>query len=128
MKIGFVGLRRMGANIVLNALGKGVEVAAYNRTAQITKEFAKEAMSKRLHPSYSLQELCARLKPPRTIWIMVTAGKAVDEIIAGLLPHLRRGDTVIDGGNSFYRDSVRRYRHLRKQGINYVDCGTSGGL
>lgn len=128
LKIGFIGLRRMGANIVLNALEKGVEVVAYNRTPEVTKEFVKEAKSKKLEAAYSLQELCQNISTPRVIWVMVTAGPAVDEIIKGLLPHLQAGDTVIDGGNSFYKDSVRRAKTLNAKWINYLDCGTSGGL
>ncbi len=127
-RIGFVGLRRMGSNMVLNALGKGVEVVAFNRTGEITAEFVKEASSKNLFPAYSLPELCSSLPSPRIVWIMVTAGKPVDDIIEGLLPHLKKGDLIIDGGNSFYKDSMRRHKQLAAKGVDFLDCGTSGGL
>ncbi len=118
----------MGSNMVLNALDNGVEVVAYNRTPEITNEFVKEARSKKLVPVYSLADLCSKLQSPRLIWLMVTAGKPVDAIIEGLLPHLRKSDLLVDGGNSFYKDSQKRYKLLKRRGIHFLDCGTSGGL
>ncbi|MBI5176670.1 decarboxylating 6-phosphogluconate dehydrogenase [Candidatus Micrarchaeota archaeon] len=124
MEIGFVGLGRMGRNVVLNLLEKKVRVVAHNRSPEKVREIAKAGAV----PAFSPSELCAKLKSPRVIWLMVTAGAPVDEMIAELLPHLRKGDLLIDGGNSFYKDSIGRHDSLRSGGIDFLDVGTSGGL
>lgn len=124
MELGCIGLGRMGKNIVFNLLSKGVTVYAYNRSAGPLKEVAARGAI----GAPTLQELSSKLNKPRVIWIMVTAGRAVDDVIASLLPHLDKGDILIDGGNSYFKDSVRRSAELARSGIEYMDIGTSGGL
>ncbi len=133
MRIGFYGLGRMGHNIVLHLLDEKHErhekrsrhsVVAYNRHSDKTRKIARRGAV----PSYSVEEFVKKLPRPRKIWLMVPAGRPVDAVIRQLLPHMNRGDIIIDGGNSFYRDSVRRHAALKKRGISFLDCGTSGGL
>jgi 6-phosphogluconate dehydrogenase len=124
MRIGFVGLGRMGANMVRRLLRDGHEIVAYNRTPEKTKEIEGEgAMG-----AYSIAELVSKLEKPRAVWIMVPAGDATEAQIAELLEHLGPGDTIIDGGNTNFHDDQRRQRDLAAKGINYVDAGTSGGI
>ncbi len=128
-QLGFIGLGRMGKNIVLHALKQGIDVVVYNRTKQVTDDFIKEAHPGNLAPAYEIQEFVGLLASPRVIWIMVPAGKPVDEMIKNLVSSgVTTGDTIIDGGNSFYKDSVRRAGELAKLGIHYIDSGTSGGI
>jgi 6-phosphogluconate dehydrogenase len=124
MRIGFVGLGRMGANMVRRLLRDGHEVVAYNRTPEKTKEIAGEGAT----PAFSIAELVASLEKPRAVWIMVPAGDATEAQIEELLEHLEAGDTIIDGGNTNFHDDQRRQRDLAAKGINYVDAGTSGGI
>lgn len=123
-KIGFIGLGRMGFNIVLNLHAKKIPVVANNRRSEPVKEIKKCGAE----VAFSIEELVKKLPKQKIIWIMVTAGKPVDLIIEHLLPYLKKGDVIIDGGNSFYKDSIRRYNHLKSKKINLIDCGTSGGL
>jgi 6-phosphogluconate dehydrogenase len=124
MRIGFVGLGRMGANMVRRLLRDGHEVVAYNRTPEKTKEIAGEGAT----PAFSIAELVEKLEKPRAVWIMVPAGDATEAQIEELLEHLEAGDTIIDGGNTNFHDDQRRQRDLAAKGINYVDAGTSGGV
>lgn len=124
MKIGLIGLGRMGYNLALNLRDKKHEVVVYNRTL----EKVKEAEANGLIGAYSLEELVAKLEKPRIIWIMVPAGNPVDEMIEGLLPLLDKEDIIIDGGNSRYKDTLKRYTYLKEKGFNFVDVGTSGGI
>jgi 6-phosphogluconate dehydrogenase len=127
LELGFIGLGRMGKNMVLHLLEQGIRVIAYNRTREKTEEFAKENTA--VIPAYAPEDVLRSLAPPRVIWLMVPDGKPVDEMIAALRKAgLTRGDTIIDGGNCFYKDSLRRYEELKKEGITFIDCGTSGGL
>ncbi len=183
MKMGFIGLGRMGHAMVLHLLEQSIDVAVYNRTQQKIEELSKEAQDLKLksqnlgklYKTYSVEELVKQLFPPRIIWLMVPQGKPVDEIIGKLIgekqnvssfgrvlprvslsasaPPLRSsalsralprvspvqsdytpenflqpGDIIIEGGNSFYKDSIRRYQMLKEKGIHYLDVGTSGGL
>ncbi len=123
-KIGFYGLGRMGFNIVLNLYDKKIPVIASNRSREPIDEIKAQGVA----VAYSLEELAKKLPQRKIIWIMVTAGTPVDDVINQLQPSLNKGDIIIDGGNSFYQDSVRRYEQLQKKGISYLDCGTSGGL
>lgn len=125
-----MGLGRMGSNLVLNLIEHGHEVIGFNRTPEVTKEFfKKEVKNKRFFvPAYSHKELVSNLKAPRVIWLMVSAGGAVDENINALVPFLDKGDIVIDGGNSNFKDSQRRAGELEKKGIYFLDVGTSGGI
>src|SRR5690349_14839942 len=124
MRIGFVGLGRMGANMVRRLLRDGHEIVAYNRTPEKTKEIEGEGAI----GAYSIAELVSKLEKPRAVWIMVPAGDATAAQIADLMEDLEPGDTIIDGGNTNFHDDVRRHAELAKKGIQYVDAGTSGGI
>jgi 6-phosphogluconate dehydrogenase len=124
MRIGFIGLGRMGANMVRRSLRDGHEIVAYNRTPEKTKEIATEGAE----ASFSIGELVGKLEKPRAVWVMVPAGDATEAQIEELLEHLEPGDTIIDGGNTNFHDDVRRHGALKEKGINYVDAGTSGGI
>lgn len=123
-EIGVVGLGKMGSNIVLNLLSKKFKVVAFNRSPGPTKKLVKCGVT----PIYNLPDLPLSLSSPRVIVIMVPEGEPVDEVIYYLSKNLKKGDILIDGGNSFFRDSMARYKILKKKGISYVDMGTSGGL
>lgn len=119
----------MGKNIVLHLLEQQVSVVAYNRTTETTKEFEKEATSPSLSAVYDIQSLVSSLPAPRVIFLMVPNGKPVDDVISQLLSAgVSSGDIIIDGGNCYYKDSVRRASDLSAKGIHFIDCGTSGGL
>ena len=124
MRIGFVGLGRMGANMVRRLLRDGHEVVAYNRTPEKTREIGGEgAMA-----SFSIAELVSMLEKPRAVWIMVPAGDATEAQIEELMEHLEPGDTIIDGGNTNFHDDQRRHVELAQRGVHYIDAGTSGGI
>jgi 6-phosphogluconate dehydrogenase len=123
MRIGYVGLGRMGLRMVQRILGSH-EVVAYD----INPERVAEAVQLGAEPAASLKNLANKLRPPRVVWVMVPAGKPVDSVIDGLEPYLGEGDTLIDGGNSHYRDSAHRAERLLEKGVQYLDVGTSGGL
>jgi 6-phosphogluconate dehydrogenase len=126
MRIGFIGLGRMGANMVRRLVRDGHEIVIYNRTPEKTREIAAEDAG--AMPSFSIAELVAALQPPRAVWVMVPAGDATEAQIAELLEHLEPGDTIIDGGNTNFHDDVRRHGELAVRGIHYIDAGTSGGI
>jgi 6-phosphogluconate dehydrogenase len=123
MKLGMVGLGRMGANMSARLLGAGHVVVAFDRHEDNVKKLVGQGAT----GASSLEELVQKLEPPRAIWLMVPAA-VVDETIGALAPLLGRGDVIIDGGNSHYRDDIRRARSLAAEGIHYVDVGTSGGV
>jgi len=126
--IGLIGLAVMGENLVLNMESKGFTVAVFNRTTEVTDKFAaSRAQGKNIRPTRTIEELLGALKKPRTVMIMIKAGKPVDQVIAELGPSLERGDVVIDGGNSLFTDTQRRCRDLEGKGIHFVGCGVSGG-
>jgi 6-phosphogluconate dehydrogenase len=124
MHLGFIGLGRMGANMVRRLLRDGHSVVAYNRSPEKTKEIAGEGAI----ASFSIAELVRALETPRIAWIMVPAGDATEAQIKELLEHLEPGDTIVDGGNTNFHDDVRRHAELAKHGIRYVDAGVSGGI
>lgn len=125
---GLVGLAVMGQNLVLNMVDHGFSVAVYNRTEDKTRAFlAGPAAGKAVTPTFSPAQLVAAVERPRRIMLMVKAGEAVDQTIAGLLPHLEPGDILIDGGNSHFPDTERRVRDLAERGILFVGSGVSGG-
>ena len=124
-KIGFIGLGKMGENMILNLLEKNYSVVVYNRHPEKTRKLAKH---KNIVPSFSYPEFVSKIPKPRAIFIMVTAGKPVDEVMKNLTPLLLRGDIVIDGGNSHYEDSIRRHNMLEKKGVYFLDAGISGGI
>jgi len=126
--IGLVGLAVMGENLVLNMESRGYSVAVFNRTVEKVDHFVQgRAKGKNIIGTRSVQELVQSLKTPRKIMLMVKAGKAVDDFIGYLLPHLEKGDIVIDGGNSHFPDTIRRTKELEAKGFLYIGTGVSGG-
>jgi 6-phosphogluconate dehydrogenase len=124
MDLGFIGLGRMGANMVRRLLLDRHRIVAYNRTAEKTREIMAEGAE----GAFSLQELVDKLEKPRSIWVMVPSGDATESLIDELAKLLEPGDTIVDGGNSNYHDTVRRHAKLAEKGVSFVDAGTSGGL
>ena len=125
MKLGFIGLGRMGSNMVLNLSSHKHSIVVYNRSSDKTKQLIKK--SKKIIPSYTYKEFSSKLGKKKIIWLMVDS-KAVDIILKDLSKHLKIGDIVIDGGNSYFKDSIERYTQLKKKGIYFLDCGVSGGV
>ncbi len=123
MKLGYIGLGKMGKNMVLRLHEKGIEVVAWNRSIEPRMEVARVGVS----TVESIEELVKRLEKPRIIWLMLTAGDTTDEYIDILEGLLSPGDLIIDGGNSFYKDTLRRRELLYKKRIRFMDIGTSGG-
>lgn len=126
-QIGVVGLAVMGKNLALNIESKGFTVSVYNRSSEKTKELLAEAEGKRLVGTYSMEEFVASLESPRKILIMVQAGKGTDAVIEQLIPLLDKGDILIDGGNAYFPDTIRRNKQLEAQGIHFIGAGVSGG-
>jgi 6-phosphogluconate dehydrogenase len=124
MRIGFIGLGRMGSNMVRRLVRDGHEVVAYNRTPEKTQEIAGEGAE----ASFSIAELVQKLEKPRAVWIMVPAGDATEAQIQELMQHLEAGDTIIDGGNTNFHDDIRRHAMLAEKGLQYIDAGVSGGV
>jgi 6-phosphogluconate dehydrogenase len=124
MQLAMVGLGRMGANMVRRLVANGHECVVFDMSPAVVAEMAKE---KGITGSSSPQDLISKLSKPRAIWLMIPAG-VVEKTIAEFAPHLEAGDILIDGGNSYYVDDIRRAKALAPKGINYVDVGTSGGV
>ncbi len=128
MQLGVIGLGTMGANVARNAARRGAKVAVFNRTKERTKEFMDHfAAEGNFAPCESLKELADELESPRMVLLMVKAGDAVDAMLDELFPVLKKGDIIIDGGNSHFQDTIRRDERCRKKGINFVGMGISGG-
>jgi 6-phosphogluconate dehydrogenase len=121
--IGFVGLGRMGLNMAALAEERGLTLVAYNRS----EEPRKEAEALGIQTVSSIVQMVEALPSPKVVWLMVTSG-AVDTVLDEITPHLQAGDTIIDGGNSFYLDSQRRHKSLAENELQFLDCGTSGGM
>jgi 6-phosphogluconate dehydrogenase len=124
MEIGFVGLGRMGLNMVRRLRRRGHAVVAYDRSQDAVREAEKEGAAGATSP----KDLCARLAPPRAVWIMVPSGAATESAVDEAAAFLAAGDTILEGGNSNYKDSVRRATTLKARGLHFVDVGTSGGI
>jgi 6-phosphogluconate dehydrogenase len=124
MQIGIVGLGRMGGNIARRLMEHGHGVVVFDRNRDAVEALAMAGAT----PAGTLAELAGLLEGPRAVWVMLPAGAPTEETIAALGGALSTGDTIIDGGNTYYKDDVRRARELKTQGIHYVDCGTSGGV
>ena len=124
MQIGLIGLGRMGLNLALNMLDHGHEVIGNART----RATVDKAVARGVKGAYSLRELVDKLEAPRLVWLMIPAGKAVDDVLEQLVPLLAPGDIIIDGGNSHYQDTLRHYEYLKARGIRFADSGTSGGI
>jgi 6-phosphogluconate dehydrogenase len=124
MDLGMIGLGKMGGFMTERLIKGGHRVVGYDRDAAVVKKTTEKGAA----GADSLQSMVGQLKAPRAVWLMVPQGKPVDDTIAALLPMLSEGDTIIDGGNSYYRDSMRRAAELKPKKINFVDVGTSGGV
>ncbi len=123
MQLGMIGLGRMGANMVRRLVRGGGQCVVFDRSPQAVQQLAEEHVT----GAADFQDFARKLAPPRAVWLMVPAA-AVEETIAKLAPHLEAGDTLIDGGNSYYLDDIRRANALAPKGIHYIDVGTSGGV
>jgi len=124
MQIGMVGLGRMGGNMARRLMRGGHEVVAYATDPAAVKQISSEGAT----GVSTLDDLVARLAQPRAAWVMVPAGEATEQVVMELAKRMSRGDVIIDGGNSFYKDDVRRKKMVEPQGIHYIDAGTSGGV
>src|SRR2546428_4962884 len=124
MEIGLVGLGRMGGNMARRWMRGGHRVTGSARSAATLEAFGREG----LLPAATLEDLVSRLKPPRAVWLMLPAGDATEEAVTRLGSLLSRGDVLVDGGNTYYRDDIRRAAALAPRGVQYLDQGTSGGI
>jgi 6-phosphogluconate dehydrogenase len=124
MQLAMIGLGRMGGNMVQRLVKGGHELVVYDRSPEVVQQHV--AMGAKA--AKDLPDLCRQLRPPRVVWVMVPAGAAVESTIDQLLPGLSKGDMIIDGGNSNFRDTKRRAERLRGQGLQFIDAGTSGGI
>jgi 6-phosphogluconate dehydrogenase len=125
MQLGMIGLGRMGGNMARRLCRNEIEVVGYNRDGTRTEALAAEHG---LVAAASVDELVSKLAPPRVVWLMVPAGDATEDLVQALAHRLAAGDVLVDGGNSWYRDSVRRGKALENHGIDFVDAGVSGGI
>ena len=125
--IGVLGLGVMGSSIALNMASKGEKVAVYNYTRDLTDLLMQKNEYEEMYPYYTLEDFVQSLQSPRKIFVMVTAGPVVDAVIQSLVPHLEKGDIIMDGGNSNYQDTARRFDELSSHGIDYLGIGVSGG-
>jgi len=123
MQVGIIGLGKMGFNLALNLKRNSYQVVAQDVNTDFVSKIGQEG----IETAYTVEELCQKLTDRRVIWLMVPAGEIVDAVIVSLLPYLSKNDIIIDGGNSNYNDSKRRYAQLKEHGIDFLDCGTSGG-
>jgi len=124
MELGLIGLGRMGGNMALRLLQDGHRIVAYDRNPAVAERLQEEGGV----PARSLEELISQMTAPRHVWMMVPSGDPVTQTIASLQPLLQRDDTIIDGGNSHYHDSISRAAYLEEQGLHFIDVGTSGGI
>jgi 6-phosphogluconate dehydrogenase len=124
MQMAMIGLGRMGGNMVERLMRKGHQTVVYDRSSDVVSKYQKLGST----PAKDLAEVVRKLSAPRVVWIMVPAGDPVDQTIESLVPTLSRGDIVIDGGNSNFHDTMRRADSLSKRCIEFIDCGTSGGI
>ncbi|HEU4463300.1 MAG TPA: decarboxylating 6-phosphogluconate dehydrogenase [Solirubrobacterales bacterium] len=124
MQLGIVGLGRMGANMARRLMRDGHEIVAYDVNADAVSGLESEGAT----GASSLEDLAAKLSAPRAVWVMVPAGEITEQTVEAVAAALDSGDAIIDGGNSYYRDDIRRAAKVGEQGIDYIDCGTSGGV
>ena len=123
MQVGIIGLGKMGFNLALNLKRNNYQVVAQD----VNADFVSQIGDQGIETAYTVEELCQKLTGRKVIWLMVPAGEIVDAVIVSLLPYLSKNDIIIDGGNSNYNDSKRRYAQLKEMEIDFLDCGTSGG-
>jgi 6-phosphogluconate dehydrogenase len=124
MELGIVGLGRMGANMARRLMRDGHKIVAYDVNPDAVATLAGEGAE----GASSLEDLAAKLSAPRSVWVMVPAGEITEQTVEGVAAVLESGDAIVDGGNSYYRDDIRRAAKVGEQGLDYVDCGTSGGV
>jgi 6-phosphogluconate dehydrogenase len=124
MELGMVGLGRMGANMARRLMRDGHRIVAFDVNPDAVEQLAGEGAD----GASSLQDLASKLSPPRSVWVMVPAGEITEKTVADVASALEAGDAIVDGGNSYYRDDIRRADKLGASGIDFVDCGTSGGV
>src|SRR5882762_736853 len=124
MQLGMVGLGRMGANMTRRLVRGGHQLVVSDLTPETVKQLAGEGAT----ASSSLEDLVGKLAAPRAVWVMVPAGGPTENTVQSLLQYMQPGDTIIDGGNSYFKDDVRRSRICKSKGVDYVDVGTSGGV
>ncbi|HEY5815612.1 MAG TPA: decarboxylating 6-phosphogluconate dehydrogenase [Solirubrobacterales bacterium] len=124
MELGIVGLGRMGANMARRLMRDGHRIVAYDVNAEAVSTLVGEGAE----GASSLEELAAKLSAPRAVWVMVPSGEITEKTVEDVAVVLEAGDAIVDGGNSYYRDDIRRAEKLRERGIDFVDCGTSGGV
>ncbi|HBG74237.1 MAG: 6-phosphogluconate dehydrogenase (decarboxylating) [Chloroflexi bacterium GWB2_49_20] len=125
MQIAMIGLGKMGGFMAQRLLMSGHRVVGFNRSPEVTQRLAAEFG---LEATFSLPEVKAKLSAPRCVWVMVPSGEATEEVIGQLSTLLEPGDTIIDGGNTYYKDDIRRSVALKEKKLNYIDAGTSGGV
>lgn len=126
-QIGVIGMAVMGCNLALNIANNDYTVSIYNRSNEKTKEFYLNNKENSLYPCYTIKQFINSLERPRFILLMVQAGKATDQTISSIIPYLSKNDVIIDGGNSFYKDTIRRSYDLSEKGLNFIGAGISGG-
>jgi len=124
MKLGFIGLGRMGFHMVERLLKHNIKVVAYNRSPEKVKKIARKGAI----PAYSVEELIDKLPGKKIVWLMLPAGKATDAMMKKVLPLLNKGDIIVDGANDFYKNAERHDKWCKKKGIYFFDCGVSGGI
>jgi 6-phosphogluconate dehydrogenase len=124
MELGIVGLGRMGANMARRLMRDGHRIVAYDVDAEAVSALAADGAD----GASSLQELATKLSAPRAVWVMVPSGEITEKTVEDVAAVLEPGDAIVDGGNSYYRDDIRRAEMLREKGLDFVDCGTSGGV
>src|SRR5258708_13267431 len=124
MQLGMVGLGRMGANMTRRLMRGGHQLVVSDLSADAVKQLAGEGAG----GSSSLEDLVGKLKAPRAVWVMVPAGGTTEQTVQKLAQHMQPGDAIVDGGNSYFKDDVRRAGQLKSKGIHYIDVGTSGGV
>ena len=124
MKIGMIGLGRMGLNMTERLINDGHLIVGYD----LNEQSLKSAKTVGAITTKSLNELVDKIETPRTVWVMVPSGKATEDVVNTLNKLLKPGDCIIDGGNSYYKDSIRREKLSKQFSIDYLDCGTSGGI
>lgn len=126
-QFGVIGIGVMGKNLAINVESRGLSVSVYDLSKMVTDEVLIEVKGKNIYGAYSIEEFVNSLETPRKILIMIKAGKPIDETIQRLIPYISKGDIIIDGGNSFFKDTIRRNKELQNLGINFIGVGVSGG-
>jgi len=126
-QFGVLGIGVMGKNLALNVESRGISVSVYNRSRIKTDELMIESKGRKIRGTYSIEEFVNSLETPRKILLMIKAGKFVDDTIEKLIPYISKGDILIDGGNSFFKDTMRRSKELEDLGFKFIGTGVSGG-